>query len=51
MIRENLRPPKMNFRLEKLNVIKIDPKCGYAVLPKELDFKEDRVYDKLLKQS
>jgi hypothetical protein len=50
VLKEKLRAKK-TIRLENLNVIKINPKYGYAVLPKSLDFEEDKIYDKLLKQS
>ena len=52
MVRENLRVKKNDSvaTFGKLKIIKINKEYGHAVLPKELDFEEDKVYDKLFKQ-
>ena len=52
MVRENLRTRKNSViaTFGKLKIVKINKKYGHAVLPKELDFEEDNVYEKLLKQ-
>jgi len=53
MVRENLRTRRNNPTVAtfgRLKIIKINKEYGHAILPKELDFEEDNIYEKLLKQ-